>query len=177
MHAIVAYLRANLLAGARTPPSRAWPVWLALTAVFAALAYPLGRAAGLLEPAPLTGAARFYLPLTLFVFPALLEEAFFRGVLIPTLTRERGWRAIAGATLLSTIAFVLWHPVNALTINPGARALFLDPVFLLIVTLLGVTCSLAYIASRSLWVPVLIHWLTVLVWVLWLGGRNLVLAT
>jgi predicted Abi (CAAX) family protease len=171
------YLRANLLAGGRVSPARAWPWWLGLTLVYAALAYAIGRSSGLLDHQPLTGPARIYLPLTLFVFPALLEEAFFRGVLIPNATRAHGWQAVAGATLLSTVAFVLWHPLNALSINPGARELFLDPAFLLIVSLLGVTCSLAYILSRSLWAPVLIHWLTVLVWVLWLGGRNLLLET
>ncbi len=169
------YLRANLLVGARNPPTRAWPWWLGMTLVYAALAYLIGRSTGLLDHQTLTGATRLYLPLTLFVFPALLEEAFFRGVLIPNAIGGRGLKAIVGATLLSTVAFVLWHPFNALTINPGARELFLDPMFLLIVALLGLTCSLGYILSRSLWVPVLVHWLTVLVWVLWLGGRNLLL--
>ena len=37
-------------------------------------------------------------------------------------------------------------------------------------------CSIGYILSRSLWVPVLIHWVTVVVWVSFLGGRNLLLA-
>jgi len=78
-------------------------------------------------------------------------------------------------TLLSATLFTLWHPLNALTINPGAEALFCNPGFLLIVFCLGGVCSLSYIASRSLWVPIIIHWLTVVVWVLFLGGRNLLL--
>ncbi|MCI5125432.1 MAG: CPBP family intramembrane metalloprotease, partial [Candidatus Electrothrix sp. AR5] len=45
--------------------------------------------------------------------------------------------------------------------------------FLVIVFCLGIVCSLAYILSRSLWVPIIIHWLTVVIWVLFLGGRNL----
>jgi predicted Abi (CAAX) family protease len=26
--------------------------------------------------------------------------------------------------------------------------------------------------SRCLWMPIIIHWLTVVVWVIFLGGRN-----
>ncbi|WP_366517676.1 CPBP family glutamic-type intramembrane protease [uncultured Marinobacter sp.] len=40
---------------------------------------------------------------------------------------------------------------------------------------MGITCGYAYVLSRSIWVPVIIHWVTVTVWVLFLGGRNLVL--
>jgi len=70
---------------------------------------------------------------------------------------------------------VVWHPLNALTFNTAANPLFLDPAFLIIVTLLGLTCGYSYALSRSLWVPIIIHWATVTVWVLFLGGRNLVL--
>ena len=59
--------------------------------------------------------------------------------------------------------------------NPVSAVFFHNPYFLIIVTLLGITCSIAYIYSKSLWVPVIIHWLTVLIWVLLLGGRNLIL--
>jgi predicted Abi (CAAX) family protease len=69
----------------------------------------------------------------------------------------------------------VWHPFNALVFNPTAIPLFLDPWFLVIVGAMGVTCGYAYVVSRSIWVPVIIHWAAVTVWVLALGGRNLVL--
>lgn len=112
---------------------------------------------------------------TLFVFPSLLEEAFFRGILIPRDTVERGATRSILAIGWSTLWFVAWHPFNAVTINPSAPALFLDPAFLLTSAVLGITCGYAYVVSKSLWVPVLIHWATVVVWVFFLGGRNLVL--
>lgn len=77
--------------------------------------------------------------------------------------------------VMDAAVFVLWHPINALTINPTARGVFLDPVFLLIVFVLGLVAGVGYAASRSIWVPVIMHWLTVIVWVMLLGGRNLVL--
>jgi len=64
----------------------------------------------------------------------------------------------------------------ALTIDPKVNPFFLNLNFLLIVFLLGITCSLGYILSRSIWVPVIIHWLTALVWLLFLGGGSLALA-
>jgi predicted Abi (CAAX) family protease len=76
---------------------------------------------------------------------------------------------------ISTAVFVLWHPANALTINTAAVPVFLNTAFLLIVALLGITCSVSYVLSRSLWTPIIIHWLTVVVWVIFLGGRNLLL--
>jgi predicted Abi (CAAX) family protease len=105
------------------------------------------------------------LPIILFIFPSFLEESFFRGILIPINTEEKGKKKIIFYISLSTLSFVLWHPLNALTINPAAKIFFLDPYFLLITCLLGITCSFSYIYSRSLWLPVLIHWTTVVVWV------------
>lgn len=112
------------------------------------------------------------LPFSLFVYPSLLEEAFFRGVLIPNNVGTQSKSRIVVYIAVSTTTFVLWHPANALTINTTAAALFLNPAFLLIVTLLGITCSVSYVLSRSLWTPIIIHWLTVVVWVIFLGGRN-----
>ena len=86
-----------------------------------------------------------------------------------------GWPAASRAILLSTLAFVAWHPFNALLFNHSAIPLFLDPWFLVITAALGVTCGYGYVVSRSIWVPVIIHWSTVCAWVLLLGGRNLVL--
>ncbi len=116
----------------------------------------------------------WFLPLTLFLFPSLLEELVFRALLIPISKERKPGRKLLFIAI-STILFVAWHPFNALTINPGAQYFFLNPHFLVIVAALGITCSYTYIESESLWVPVLIHWLTVIVWVFMLGGRNLVL--
>jgi predicted Abi (CAAX) family protease len=169
------YLVKNLCRSLRTSPFRgplkAW-VPVPIFAIFAAV---IGFSVGLLHFAPLISFAALFLPFTLLVFPSLLEEAFFRGVLIPLDTAERGRGVMVLRIVASTALFVAWHPANALAFNPTAIPLFLDPWFLLIVALLGITCGYAYMVSKSLWVPVLIHWGTVMVWVLVLGGRNLVL--
>lgn len=169
------YLEANLLAGLRTSPFRApLRAWL-LVPFYAIVALAVGFGSGLFQFEIISSNLAFLLPFTLFFFPSLLEEAFFRGLLIPRNTGEHGNRRILLAVGGSTLFFVIWHPLGALTVNPGAIPLFLDPAFLLIVTALSITCGYSYVVSKSLWAPVLIHWATVMVWVFFLGGRNLIL--
>lgn len=169
------YLRKNLGQGFRTSPFRAPLKAWALVPVFVIISVAVGFTSGLLNVEPMTSKMAVLLPLTLFVFPSLLEEAFFRGILIPRNIADSGAGKVTGAVAVSTIVFVAWHPLNALAFNHSAIPLFLDPWFLLIVCALGITCGYGYVVSRSVWVPVIIHWATVTVWVLLLGGRNLVL--
>lgn len=175
MNILFTYLTNNFWAGLKTSPLCQWRRSILIAVAYAAPALGLAVLYGLIEPGVVEARLFLILPISLFVFPSFLEEAFFRGVLIPRNVREKSAATVIGYTLLSTVAFVLWHPLNALTINPTAQDFFLDPGFLLIVFLLGLGCSLSYIYSRSLWTPILLHWLTVLIWVLFLGGRNLVL--
>lgn len=169
------HLKNNLLKGYRTSPLQNIRFSLALILLFALIALPLGYLGSLYSFQILDKRTACIAFFSLFLFPALLEESFFRGILIPNNTKQRGAKTILFVTLLSATLFTLWHPLNALTVNPGAQALFCDPYFLVIVFCLGIVCSLSYILSRSLWVPIIIHWLTVVVWVIFLGGRNLLL--
>ena len=177
MARLVEYLKANLVAGLGTSPLRAPLKAWALVPFYAATALSIGFGSGLFRAEPIAPPSMPLLVVTLFVFPSLLEEAFFRGVLIPRGTLERGTKRAALTIGSSTLLFVAWHPFNALTINPSAPVLFFDPAFLAIAAALGITCGYGYVMSRSLWVPVLIHWATVVVWVFFLGGRNLLLET
>jgi predicted Abi (CAAX) family protease len=173
---MTAYLKNNLLAGLKKPSRDGFMLSLLLTIGYSFIALVTGFTANLFKVGLVESKFLFLLPLSLLIFPSLLEEAFFRGVLIPNNTKEKGYGSIVFYTLLSTFVFLLWHPLGALTINPVAREIFLNPSFLFIVFCLGLVCSLSYIYSRSLWWPIAIHWLTVLLWVLFLGGHNLVLA-
>jgi predicted Abi (CAAX) family protease len=169
---MLAYLKNNLLRGFKVSPFRAPLKSLIPVPVFVCASLAIGFYAGLFSVGIIDYPMSVVLPFSLFVFPSLLEEAFFRGVLIPNNAVTQSKSRIVACIAVSTAAFVLWHPANALTINTTAAALFLNPAFLLIVTLLGITCSVSYVLSRSLWTPIIIHWLTVVVWVIFLGGRN-----
>lgn len=115
------------------------------------------------------------LPFSMFVFPSLLEELFFRGLLLPHKKRNMPIQKIWLYSMISVVLFVLWHPVNAFTINKAAITIFTDPIFLFITTLLAVTCTVTYLKSGCIWIPVFIHWITVICWVFFLRGWNLVL--
>lgn len=169
------YLHKNLFQGLKTPPWRGpLKAWLPLP-FFTVFSLSLGLGSGLYQPVVLDSALFWFLPLSLIVFPSLLEEAFFRGILIPRDVARQGTLKTVLAVISSTLIFVLWHPFNALLFNEMALTIFLDPVFLVIVAALGLSCAYAYIESGSLWVPIIMHWATVVVWVLFLGGRNLIL--
>jgi len=169
------YLRKNLGKGFGASPFLAPLHAWALVPLFIIVSVSIGFGASLFEVGVLNSQIAPLLPITLFVFPSLLEEGFFRGILIPRNILESGSTKAIRAVAISTLAFVAWHPFNALMFNHSAIPLFLNPWFLIVVTALGITCGYSYVVSRSIWVPVIIHWATVTAWVLCLGGRNLVL--
>ena len=101
------------------------------------------------------------LVLRVLIVPGLLEELVFRVAPAPR---------FAG---LALVAYVLIHPLNAWLFLPAARPVFYDPVFLLIVALLGACCTLLYRRTRSIWSPTLFHGLAASGWLLFFGGEAL----
>ncbi|MEL6471422.1 MAG: CPBP family glutamic-type intramembrane protease [Cyanobacteria bacterium J06623_4] len=91
-----------------------------------------------------------------FFIPSLVEEVVFRGLLLPKVTLP--W------LLLSLSAYVLWHPVEALTFLPEAASVFFNFQFLFVVAVLGALCTVAYLRTGSLWASVFIHWGVVVAW-------------
>jgi predicted Abi (CAAX) family protease len=138
------------------PDARGWWETLAVTFLYALPA--LGLAGGLLEPQRAETPA---LPLMLRVLlvPSLLEEVVFRVLPPPQ------WARVMLA------AYVLAHPLNAWLFVPAARPVFYNPLFLLLTALLGVSCTLLYRRTRSLWPPVALHGLVVSGWLLCFGGE------
>lgn len=142
--------------------------WLAVGVVLA-WAIPalvgIGLAGGLIRVGTVPDPAQFLrLAAILIVVPSFGEELLFRALLIP----RTG--AGAGSILLSTSLFVLWHPLQALTIGPPWSSAFLDPWFLAAVGVLGLALGRLYVASGSIWPCVLLHWVVVLTWKSVLGG-------
>ncbi|WP_231594774.1 type II CAAX prenyl endopeptidase Rce1 family protein [Synechococcus sp. CBW1107] len=145
---------------------------LAILAIYAALALPLGWRSGFLSPWRLEafGPALRAIP-GLLLMPALGEELVFRVALLPH-PLEGG--SLAGAVawgVLSVGLFVLYHPLAARCWYPPGRGLFRDGRFLMQCALLGAACVLAYGATGSVWPPVLLHGLAVTLWLWGLGGR------
>jgi predicted Abi (CAAX) family protease len=147
---------------------------LLVLAVYAALALAQGRRSGFLPAGWRWPPLGQLLPraAALLVMPALVEELLFRVALLPhPLEGERG-SALLAWIALSVGLFVLYHPLAARLWYPQARAVFADPRFLVQCSILGLACALVYVVTGSLWPPVLIHWLAVLVWLEPLQGRQ-----
>ena len=73
----------------------------------------------------------------------------------------------------SLAIFVVMHPLNGIFVRHEAFVAFTSPVFLTLAAALGLCCMIAYRLSASLWPPILMHWITVVIWTLFLGGKRL----
>lgn len=167
----------DLLAAVVTLPStRQWWYCLIVYGVFIVCVLPIGLLSGFLslKIAVLSPTECLFLIVYLLLRPALVEELIFRALLLPRdpASVERGRLVLI--SIVALIVFVASHPLNGWLLRPVAFALFTDPVFLSCAALLGISCTLAYYISKSLWPPVVIHWVTVAVWILLLGGQGLI---
>jgi predicted Abi (CAAX) family protease len=102
--------------------------------------------------------------------PAILEEIFFRVFLLPDPAKQTSATTLCLFFVVSLIVFVIYHPLNAITFFPAGRKTFVKPVFLFGAALLGLICAIVYQKSGSLWLAVFIHWVVVVIWLIFLGG-------
>ncbi len=168
----------DLKLGLVTKPSKADIIFsITVALIYAAIALPVGLLTGFLKIRVLEMStfSMVILPFSLLVMPSLLEELFFRALMLPHKTRKHTAQKKLFFSLFSIFAFIAWHPINAITINAAAYPIFTDPIFLILAALMACACTITYVKSGSIWIPVFIHWITVLIWVFFLGGRNVVL--
>jgi predicted Abi (CAAX) family protease len=150
---------------------------LALLGGTAALVLPGGLRSGFLRPTPWPPPGRLLRrSLGLVLMPSLLEELIFRVLLLPQPGEGVAPLTLLGWSGLGLGLFVAYHPLAGSLWYPPGRRLFRDPRFLVPCTLLGVICTVAYLATGSLWLPVLLHAAVVITWLERLGGRELLAA-
>ena len=104
--------------------------------------------------------------------PAIFEELLFRVILLPQPSENMPIGSILAWSITSLFLFIIYHPLNAIIFFPSGRETFFNPVFLGLATLLGLICTAAYLQTGSIWSPVFIHWVTVIIWLLCLGGMR-----
>ena len=102
--------------------------------------------------------------------PALCEEIVFRILFLPHPTENPSIKKQIIWGVISLTVFIVYHPLQGITWNPGGSEVFMEPIFLILAALLGVMCTIAYYWVGSLWLPVFIHWLAVVVWLVLLNG-------
>ncbi|WP_413160320.1 type II CAAX prenyl endopeptidase Rce1 family protein [Capilliphycus salinus ALCB114379] len=176
----ISILLTRIFGSLRIPYGVGWLVaWVGL-ASFGTVAYWMGTGSGFLgwQPWPAPWYRKLGVAVRLFFVPALAEEFVFRVLLIPepgrTGTIEWVWWLFA---FFSLFLYVIYHRVNAQFFLKSARPLFFKPIFLRLCALLGLTCTIVYRITGSLWTITLIHGLAVLIWILFLGGMQQLQAT
>ncbi len=154
------------------PDLQAWLYAAMVLLLFILIALPIGFQAKFLHIEVLTVPWKKTLAIivsSLFM-PAITEELFFRALLLPRTPENVSISVLLLWGCISLVLFVIYHPLNAVSFFPRGANTFFDFVFLLLAALLGLICSITYLQSGSLWTAVVIHWVTVVVWLLLLGG-------
>ncbi len=108
----------------------------------------------------------------LFLMPALVEEIVFRLLLIPHPIELTGSKNIYLWMIISLALFIIYHPLNALTLHKPGNPTFMDWRFLCLTGLLGIVCTIVYLTTGSIWGAVVIHWLVVVGWLKLFGGER-----
>jgi len=141
------------------PAARAWLPLLGLVAALAIVSLLLHRLDLVPWSPNLDGLPAF--ALIAFLVPALAEETLFRGLLVrpPPDGASR-----LGPIAWSALLFTLWHPLQALIYDPPWDHLACEGWFLAGCAALGAACAWLFLATRSIWPPIFLHWLVVLGW-------------
>jgi len=157
------------------PDARSWRACALVYLLFLTCAAPIGLLSGLLKPGVPRQSATETIAAGVFLFarPALVEEIVFRGLLLPRDPRSIPRSRAVPVAIVALAVYVGAHPLNALLTWPASLTVFGNPVYLGLTTLLGIACTAAYWISKSIWPPVAMHWVTVIVWLWLLGGQTL----
>jgi len=157
------------------PDVRTWLACALVYALFLFVAAPIGLTSGLLRPTSphLPVADALWASLLMLIHPALVEEVVFRGLLLPRNPRTTSRTLLVAIAAAALALYVASHPLNAWLFRPDVLGVFASPAYLVLAALLGLACTVAYFISRSIWPPVAIHWLTVMLWIWFLGGQAL----
>lgn len=175
----VAGIALERLGNAIATPLNGWGVALTagLLGLYAAVVVPTGLRSGLLQPAAGGRPGRLSrLPARvagLLVLPSLVEEGLFRVLPLPHPLEGAGAVEVIGWGLLAGGLFVAYHPLAARCWYPPGAPLFSQARFLVPCALLGLACTIAYLATGSLWPPLLLHAAVVITWLEVYGGRRL----
>ena len=171
---IISILLNRILASAFIPTLHDWLIAALAILAFTTIALGLGLSTGFLrfqiwQAKPIEYSL---LALRCVITPAITEELFFRILFIPHPTEAVNWQIWSLWAALSLLIFILYHPLNAKTLYKDGYPTFFQPTFLTLATLLGITCTITYALTGSLWIIIFIHWLVVVLWLVVFGGMH-----
>ncbi len=133
-------LRHRLAEAVSTWPTRKdWLLAGQTLFIFSSIVLPMGFMSRLViwDLTSLPWPTRMLILGRVLIFPAMVEESFWRVLLLPHKTERMSDRKrwLLGLPILAM--FVLMHPLNSMTFYTAAFPIFTDPFFLISTTLLG----------------------------------------
>lgn len=170
---IFSVILTQILGSLRVPALPGWTFTGLAGAIFGAIAMTIGFRTGFLhwQPWPAPWPRQLRRALRWLFLPVLAQELLFRVLLIPEPGRtgplEPYWWLFALVSLSLSVAH---YPLWAKFVSRSPASPTTQPMFLLLSGLLGLTCTVVYRVTGSLWTIALLHWLTVVIWGLKLGG-------
>jgi predicted Abi (CAAX) family protease len=141
---------------------------IAVSSICLSIGFNTGFLKNNLQTLPITKS--FSILVISFFFPALAEETFFRVIMLPSKSENVPINFLLIWGVISLLAYVLFHPLNSITLYKKSFPIFTNPTFLSLTSILGLACTLSYFQSASVWNGVLIHWSIVVSWLLLLDG-------
>lgn len=168
---LFAYLVTRTFGGVTIPSWADWGKTLAMLLLFGAIAIPIGFTKNFLSWQPLSSLWYHQLgtAIKLLFVPALVQEYLFRVLLLPY---PKDWFSPLMWWSWGFIALGIYIAYHLIWAKWFGRSTFANPVFLLLITLLGLTCTINYYFIGSLWTITFIHWVAVTVWWLFFGGKE-----
>jgi len=156
------------------PTLESWLITALLLLIIALTCLPIGFQSGLLDIRVLhlsfLGIVKILV--SRFFFPCFAEELLFRVLLLPSPTPNTSVNIQLTRALISLVLYVIGHPIFAALFYQKAFGVFTNPGFLLSTLILGITLTISYWHSRSIWTPVVIHWIVVIVWLIIFDGYS-----
>jgi predicted Abi (CAAX) family protease len=162
----------RVLASLSIPTFQDWLVTAIALIVYSLIAIPLGLKFNFLQFQNWTAnwIDKSLLILRCLFLPGIVEELCFRVLLLPHPIETTNWWEWGLWGVFSLLLFILYHPLNAKYLYQAGFPTFFNPIFLTLAGLLGITCTIAYGLTGSLWVIVGIHWVVVTTWLMFFGG-------
>ncbi|WOR15872.1 CPBP family glutamic-type intramembrane protease [Hyphomonas sp. FCG-A18] len=150
------------------PSAADWRLTSLVFIAFAILAVSFGFASGLFQYELAEPTSILRTAIIALILPAFLEELVFRGPVLWLAKRQNRYLPLVAG--LSFLLFILWHPLNGWLFLTEARDYFFDCRFLIIAAGLGAITTWLACRMRSLWPPIVFHWLAVVGWKACLGA-------
>ena len=162
----------RLLSSLTLPSVQDWLIVTGTLLIYGAIALPLGFSSGFLRVrvSYINWISQILVIVRVLVASALSEELAFRVLLLPYPTQVFAWWKWELWAVLSLFLFTVYYHLKVKIFFRTEFSTFFDRVFLTLVGLLGLACTVVYALTGSLLAIAVMHSIVMATWLLELGG-------